>query len=193
MKKKVFIAILMVLLSLALFSCGGGGGVGGGAEVFKTVTLTAVSSANIFDSDVAIHSAGCGVAGDTTSVAPDDVDVQFISTINPGLPSDITGSSVRLNGVIVKYKPVSANAPKIADHGYALSAIVPANSESLTVPIRIANQAMKINSTLSALECTNTIYTYFVTLVFSGVEIDTDKEATFETNLTINFADFVDQ
>jgi len=192
MKKRIMIVSLMVLSSMALFSCGGGGGVGGGAEVFKTVTLTAQSAFNIVDSDVATHSAGCGDAADTVAVTADDIDVLFTSTINPGLPASVTGSDVRLESVVVKYKPADSTSPAIPDQKYALSAIVLANSSSLTVPIRIASQAMKLSTTLSALRCTATTYSYFVTLEFNGVEIETGKSGTFETNLTINFADFVD-
>jgi hypothetical protein len=205
MKKRVFIAGLMVLLSVALFSCGGGGGVGGGAEVFKTVTLTAESSISIFDSDVAKHTAidTCLLPSDQytdviTVAAADDVDVAFVSTINPGLPANITGSAVRLETVTVKYKPANSTSPALPDQKYALSAIVPANSSSLTVPIRIANQLMKGTPPLSNLivipanACTTNIFSYFVTLEFRGTEIDTSKTATFDTNLTINFSDFID-
>ncbi len=201
MKKKILIATLMVLLSVLLFSCGGGGGTGGGAEVFKTVTLTAESSVNILDSDVAKHTAidTCGQDPytDQISTTSDDVEVNFVSTINPGLPASITGSAVRLESVTVKYKPATSTSEVLPDEKYALSAIVPANG-AITVPIRIVSAAMKASLPLSNLivtpdnGCTTSNYSYFVTLDFKGTEIDTDKTASFETNLTINFSDFED-
>ena len=193
MKKRLFIVSLMLLLSVSLLSCGGGGGgVGGGAEVFQTVTLTAQSTVNLVDSDVATHSAGCGQDGDAVTVAPDDIDVVVTSAINPGLPASINGSDVRLEYVKVKYKPANATSPALPDQKYALSSIVSPDSD-LTVPIRIASDAMKLSTTLSDLRCTNTTLSYFVTLEFKGTEIDTNKSATFDTNLTVNFADFADE
>ena len=202
MKKRVLVASLMVLLSVVLFSCGGGGGVGGGAEVFKTVTLTAQSSVNILDSDVAKHSANCDPVTDVPTYTADDVEVEIASTLNPGQPSSITGSAVRLESVKVKYKPATDTSKPLTEQKYALSTIVPANG-SITVPIRVASQSMKSSIPLSELISqdstatppiclSNGTFSYFVTLEFEGTEIDTDKTATFETKLTVNFEDFAD-
>jgi len=180
-----------LLLTVLLGGCGDS--TGGGGAVYDTVTLTASSGTSVLDSDVATHSdvTNCGTSTDSITVSDNSVDVTINSTTIPNLPSFVTTSQVRLDKVTVKYTPANQSSPSLSDQNYTLGTYVDAGG-SATVSVRVASQAQKSSSPLSNLTCTNTIYSYYVTLKFEGVEVNTDVRESFETTLNVNFADFVD-
>jgi hypothetical protein len=197
MKARHFSFLLVLIFAAAsLASCGGG--TGGGGAVYDTVTLTAeYTGGNPFDSDVAQHTdataSNCGVPDlDTVTFLPDSVDFNIQSTEIPNLPEGITASDVRIQSVTITYTSASSPAsPAIPDQHYALSTILtPAGTA--TIPVTIASQTMKSNPPLSSLVCGGGPYSYYVTVRFKGIEVNTNNERSFETNFTINFADYVD-
>lgn len=199
MKIRHFNFLLVPLFAVAsLASCGGGGTAGGGA-VFDTVTLTAETTVGSpFDSDVAKHTDAtpdnCGVPGaDTVTVSADSADFTVTSTAVPNLPDGITASDVRLQSVTITYTSATIPpSPDIPAQNYALSNIITAGG-SATIPVIIASQQMKSNPPLSDLICGGGMFSYYVTVRFNGVEVNTNKAQSFETNFSINFADFIDK
>jgi len=197
MKRTHLLFCIVCCLLLAAFLWGCGGGTGGGGTVYNTVILTASSGTTLLDSDVAKHSKASTDAEfcaptDTITIEPNDVDVTINSTTIPNLPSFVTASRVRLDRVTVIFSPANATSPALPQQNYTLGSYVEPGG-SATVPVRVASQALKQGNTLSALQCTNKIYRYYVTLRFEGVEINTDQRETFETTLNVNFSDFVDK
>lgn len=197
MKVRHFSFLLMLIFAVAsLASCGGG--TGGGGAVYDTVTLTAeYNGGNPFDSDVAKHTdatpGNCGVPDlDTVTFLPDTVDFTVRSTEIPDLPVGITSSDVRIQSVTITYTSASSPAsPAIPVQNYALSNILTPGG-SVTFPVTIASQIMKANPPLSGLICGGGPYVYYVTVKFNGIEVNTNNERSFETNFTMNFADFID-
>jgi len=198
MKGRYYSLILALIFSAVSFSGCGGGGTGGGVAVYDTVTLTAeYTGGNPFESDVAKHTdatpENCGVTGsDTVTFSADSANFTVQSTAIPNLPDGITASDVRLKSVTITYASATDPAsPAIPAQNYALSNIITAGG-SATIPVTIASQLMKSSPPLSGLICGGGPYIYYVTVRFDGVEVNTDNARSFETNFTINFADFID-
>lgn len=197
MKVRHFSFLLMLIFAAAsLASCGGG--TGGGGAIYDTVTLAAeYTGSSPFDSDVAKHTDAtpdnCGVPGtDSVTFPPDDAEFSITSTEIPNLPNGITASDVRIQSVSLIFTSATSPAsPAIVVQNYALSNVITPGG-SATIPVRIASQEMKSGSPLSDLICGGGPYSYYVTVRFSGVEVNTNNERSFETNFSINFADFVD-
>lgn len=188
----LFFTAYCLLFTGFLFGCGGDAG--GGGAVYDTVIVTASSGTALLDSDVAKHSdvTNCGVSGtDTITISPDDVDVTINSSTIPNLPEFVTASRVRLDKVTIIFSPADTSSPLLPTQYQTLGQYVEPGG-SATVPVRVASQELKSGATLSGLVCTNTTYSYYVTLRFEGVEINTDQRETFETTLNVKFSDFVD-
>lgn len=183
--KYVILSIGLIFLS----SCGESGGVAG---VFNTVTLIASATTTNLDSDVAKWKDEdgdgkiCGT-NDTYTVTPDDVDINIESKTRTNLPVNMEPSKVKIERVTITYTPATSSSPSIST-GYQSIGIVIAPDSSSTVPVRVGSQELK--SALSSIICSSTIYTYYVTLKFDGVEVNTNNKKSFETNLTVRFADF---
>ncbi len=193
--------ILIVMFAAATLAGCGGGGTDGGGAVYDTVTLKAeYAGGNPFDSDVAKHTDAtpdnCGVPGvDSVTILPDSADFTITSTAIPDLPTDFTASDVRLQSVTITYVPASTAtpaSPAIPAQNYALGNIIPAGG-SATISLPVASQVMKSSPPLSNLVCGGLPgYSYYVTVTFNGVEVNTNKTHSFVTNFSINFADFID-
>jgi len=185
-------------LLLTVFSVGcGGSSSGGGEAVYDTVTLTASPGKSLIDSDIAQHSQSSDseeycASTDTVTYKADTVSVTIQSTAISNLPDFVEASRVRLVKVTVKYTPANQSSPSLPEQYYTLGTYVDAGG-SATVEVTIASQSQKMGSTLSALQCTDKIYSYYVTIKFDAIEINTDQEESFETTLNVNFADYIDE
>jgi hypothetical protein len=185
-----------LLLSVFLWGCGGSSS-GGGEAVYDTVTLTASPAKTSIDSDVAKHSVGSTddaycTSTDTITYKADTVSVTVQSTTISNLPDFVEPSRVRLQKVTVKYTPANQSSPSLPEQYYTLGTYVDAGG-SATVEVTIASQSQKMGATLYALQCTSKIYSYYVTIKFDAIEINSDQEESFETTLNVNFADYIDE
>ncbi|MBI5747035.1 MAG: hypothetical protein HZA13_08540 [Nitrospirae bacterium] len=188
---------LLGLISILLALSGCSEEVGGGAGSFDTVIATASVSTADLDSDLAtwtdVNGDGfvCG-ANDTFTVSSDDVTVDIAVDTKANLPSTREASKVSINKVSIAYSPANTTTPSLSTQFETLGVVVDPDSTA-TVSFKVASQDLKKSSILSPLVCSNTIYTYFVTLTFEGVEVDTNRTETFETTLNLRFADFANQ
>lgn len=185
--------ILVLIGFVFLCSCGDSGG---GVGLFNTVTVTASASKTALDSDVAKWTdknddgAVCGSA-DVFTVNSDDVDVSISVAAKTNIPSNMEKSKVRIERVTVTYTAANSSSPSLPNQYQSVGVVIDPDG-SATVSVRVASQDLKSGSTLSAIMCTSTIYTYYATLKFDGVEINTNNKETFETSLTVSFADFAE-
>ena len=184
---------LLPLLSsfLILSSCGGGSTTGGGVADFKTVTVAAHASTPRLESDV-LKGNTCSATGSTGGTfVTDNVDVTINSTTYPGFSG--TTSSVEIDSYTVKFTPANAVSPPLADlHGSIIGSTVSADG-SLSIPIAVAPDILKFSliNDKNLQPCSATMYEYFVTISFNGLELNTGKRSTFETSLNVAFADRV--
>lgn len=194
MKNRINVYLLGLISILALSGCGEE--VGGGAGSFDTVIATASVSTADIDSDLAtwtdVDGDGfvCG-ANDTFTVSSDDVTVDIAVNKRTNLPSTVETSKVSINKVSIAYSPANTTTPSLSTQFETLGVVIDPDSTA-TFSFKVASQELKASSTLSPLVCSVTIYTYFVTLTFEGVEVNSNRTETFETTLNLRFADFAD-
>ena len=194
MKNRINLYLLGLISILALSGCGEE--VGGGVGCFDTVCATASVLTADIDSDVATWTDGdvdgfiCG-ANDTFTVFSDDVTVDIAVDTRANLPSTVETSKVSINKVSIAYSPANTTTPSLSTQFETLGVVINPD-DTATVSFKVASQELKSSSILSPLVCSSTIYTYFVTLTFEGVEVNTSRTETFETTLNLRFADFAD-
>lgn len=194
MKNRINLYLLGLISILALSGCGEE--VGGGVGCFDTVCATASVLTADIDSDVATWTDGdgdgfiCG-ANDTFTVFSDDVTVDIAVDTRANLPSTVETSKVSINKVSIAYSPANTTTPSLSTQFETLGVVIDPD-DTATVSFKVASQELKSSSILSPLVCSGTIYTYFVTLTFEGVEVNTSRTETFETTLNLRFADFAD-
>jgi hypothetical protein len=94
--------------------------------------------------------------------------------------------------VSIAYTPADTSTPSVSTQFETLGVVIDPG-DTASVSFKAASQELKASSILSPLICSSTIYKYFVTLTFEGVEVDTDRTETFETTINMRFADFADE
>lgn len=191
MEKRRQSYLLGLVFILVLLGCGEE--MGGGVGVFDTVTVTASTATINLDSDVATWTdidgdkLPCGPK-DTFVTSPDDVNLDITVKTKNNLPATIKASKIRIDKVTITYTPANTSTPSLQTQFATVGNIIdPDNTKTLS--IRVASQELKL-SLLPSLKCTATIFTYFVTLTFEGIEVDSNKSANMETSLNVRFADF---
>jgi len=197
--KKVFAYVVFFVLFASLLGCGGGGGSGssGGAERMKTVqVMPPTVDPNIIDADVAtwkdVNGNGkvCELE-DTYTVNPTLVNVKIEVKTLPNLPSNLVASPVRVDSVEIIYTPSTSTTPAIPTQYRALGIVVNPDS-SVTFDVDVVPQNIA-TAFLDQLLCSDKIYTYYVQMKFKVIEINTGKEETIQTALTVKIADFVEK
>ena len=197
--KKVFACVVFFVLFASLLGCGGGGGSGssGGAERMKTVqVMPPTVDPNIIDADVAtwkdVNGNGkvCELE-DTYTVNPTLVNVKIEVKTLPNLPSNLVASPVRVDSVEIIYTPSTSTTPAIPTQYRALGIVVNPDS-SVTFDVDVVPQNIA-TAFLDQLLCSDKIYTYYVQMKFKVIEINTGKEETIQTALTVKIADFVEK
>jgi len=197
--KKVFAYVVFFVLFASLLGCGGGGGSGssGGAERMKTVqVMPPTVDPNIIDADVAtwkdVNGNGkvCELE-DTYTVNPTLVNVKIEVKTLPNLPSNLVASPVRVDSVEIIYTPSTSTTPAIPTQYRALGIVINPDS-SVTFDVDVVPQNIA-TAFLDQLLCSDKIYTYYVQMKFKVIEINTGKEETIQTALTVKIADFVEK
>ena len=195
MKKILFLSMFLLVFT-SLVSCGGGGG--GGGEKLRTVqVLPPIVSSNVIDADVAtwkdINGDGriCDFVNDTYTIEPNLVDVTITVNTLPNLPSGLVASPVRVDSAEIIYTPSTSTTPSITTQYRALGIVVNPDS-SVTFGIDVVPQSVKLVF-VDRLICSDTIYTYYVTMKFKVIEINSGKEETVQTALTVKLADFAEE
>lgn len=195
----------MVCCGVAMVSMviiAGCGGSSGGAADLNTVSVTATSASTNIDGDVAsnvtqVDTNGDGVLdGYTYSIpAANSVDVAVKSTVNTTGTS--VSSNIRVESVAVTYVRKYATAPSgtavpiIATRVDSLGQIIVPGG-SVTIPVRVVTQEMKIAYADALIQNFGDIYAYDVTLTFNVVEVSTGKTGTVSTSLVVRMANFAD-
>jgi len=195
MKKILFLSMFLLVFT-SLVSCGGGGG--GGGEKLRTVqVLPPIVSSNVIDADVAtwkdINGDGriCDFVNDTYTIEPNLVDVTITVNTLPNLPSGLVASPLRVDSAEIIYTPSTSTTPSITTQYRALGIVVNPDS-SVTFGIDVVPQSVKLVF-VDRLICSDTIYTYYVTMKFKVIEINSGKEETVQTALTVKLADFAEE
>jgi hypothetical protein len=197
--KKVFAYVVFFVLFASLLGCGGGGGGGssGGAERMKTVqVMPPTVDPNIIDADVAtwkdVNDNGkvCELE-DTYTVNPTLVNVKIEVKTLPNLPSNLVASPIRVDSVEITYTPSISTTPAIPTQYRALGIVVNPDS-SVTFDVDVVPQNIA-TAFLDQLLCSDKIYTYYVQMKFKVIEINTGKEETVQTALTVKLSDFAEK
>ena len=177
-----FVRILLGMLALGLCSCGGSdGNNGGGIITAATVYL---------DSDVATWTGTpCG-ATSTSIVNPDDVNVTLNAFPAPPGSTGTTPEKILVESVTISYSPASAGSPALPSQFATYQGQQVDLGSSLTLPVRVAPQDLKMNVPLSNLVCTNTIYSYYAVMTFNCRYMIADKTFTMTSQTNVRFADF---
>ena len=194
--KNFLFSLMFLLLFVSLLSCGGGGS-SGGSETMRTVqVLPPTVSSTVIDADVAIWKDVNGNGKvcepeDTYTIEPNSVDVTITVNTLPNLPSNLVASPVRVDSVEITYTPSTSTTPAIPTQYRALGIVVNPDS-SVTFSVDVVPQNVKL-AFVDSLICSDTIYTYYVQMKFKVIEINTGKEETVQTALTVKLADFAEK
>lgn len=184
----VFSLTLCLAAIFTLPSCGSQSA-GGGTGEFTTVMMTAQPAIPRLESDVLSGNTCPTSATSGGTYSTDFVDVDLKSTAYQGI--SVTPLPVRVSAVTVTYTPKSPVSPAIPAQPWPLGAIVNSGSTT-TVSIPVAPEILKTKlvSDYNLQLCSTSLYEYYVTLTFTGVEIGgTGTAHQFSTNLDIAFAD----
>jgi hypothetical protein len=122
-------------------------------------------------------------------VLPNDINVTFTAFSAPAGSSGNTPEQVVIDSVIITYTPATTGTPGLGTLSQAVG-LQAALGSSVTIPVRVATQAQKMSATLSALICTNTIYSYRATMVFNCHYLVSGNTFQGSTWMNLNFADF---
>lgn len=189
MKGRMYILMLLSVLALGLNSCGGGGGSGGVGTISSTSGGTFTAATILLDSDVAVWTGTpCG-ATSTYTVLPDNVNVTFTAFSAPAGSTGNTPEQVVIDSVTITYTPATAGTPGLGYLSQAVGQQVALGS-SISIPVRVATQAQKQSTPLSALLCTTTIYSYRAVMEFNCHYLVSGNTFQGSTWMNLNFADF---
>ncbi len=175
MKRQVM--VLLVLCGIGLASCGGGGG------------ATATSAVSNLDADVAKWTGTPCATGATYTVLPDDVTVT-LKAFPVATGNGTVTEKVQVNSVDIVYTPANTTSPPLPAQYMALGGIVADMGSSVSIPVRVAPQDLKNSPVLSALVCSPTIYTYYVTMTFHCQYLKAGDTFDVPAQTNIRFADF---
>jgi hypothetical protein len=189
MKRRVCNLILLCALALALNSCGGGGG-GGVGTISSTSGGTFTAVTILVDSDVTSGWTGtaCGPTS-TYTVLPDNVDVKFSAFTAPPGSTGNTPEQVVIDSVVIAYEKADTVSPTLPSQSQAIGQQVVLGN-SVTFPVQVAPLTLKTKPPISDLVCSNTIYSYYATMVFNCHYLVTGNTFTGSTRINIKFADF---
>ena len=174
---KRLVIVLLALCGIGLASCGGGGG------------ATATATVSNLDADVAKWTGTPCATGSTYTVLPDDVTVTlkaFPVATNNGTVTE----KVQVNSVDIIYSPANTTSPPLPTQYMALSGILADMGSSVSIPVRVAPQDLKTSPVLSALICTQIIYSYYVTMTFHCQYLKAGDTFTVDAQTNVRFADF---
>jgi len=194
--KNFLFSLMFLLLFVSLLSCGGGGSSGGSEKMRTVQVLPPTVSSTVIDADVAIWKDVNGDGKvcepeDTYTIEPNSVDVTITVNTLPNLPSNLVASPVRVDSVEITYTPSTSTTPAIPTQYRALGIVVNPDS-SVTFSVDVVPQNVKL-AFVDSLICSDTIYTYYVQMKFKVIEINTGKEETVQTALTVKLADFAEK
>lgn len=194
---KFLIKLMSCLFMLVFLNSCGGGGDSGGAERLRTVqVLPPTLSKTVIDADVAtwkdVNEDGfvCDFVNDTYTIKPDLVDVTIAVRTLPNLPSSLVSSPVRVDSAEIIFIPSSPSVPTLPTQYRALGIVINPDTE-VTFSLDVVPQNIKI-ALVDRLICSDTIYQYYVEIKFKVIEINSGKEETVQTALTVKFADFAE-
>lgn len=187
-RSKLILSLLILTLPCMLSSCGSQSA-GGGTGEFTTVMMTAQPSTIRLESDVVTGNTCPTSATSGGTFLTDNVDVDLTSTAYSNV--NIAPLPVRVTSVNVTYTPKNSVSPALPAQPYPLGVIVNSGAKA-TVPIAIAPEILKqkLVTDYNLQLCSSSLYEYYVTLTFTGVEIGgTGTSHQFTTNLDVAFAD----
>lgn len=181
--------ILCVAISCGILGCGSTEG------ALNTSTATATVDTLILDSDVAswvdatgAQATACAATSFPAVPEADSVNVTVSLTTNANSTSNAL--SARVEKATIYFTPANAVTPALSPVYQVIGQIVKSGG-SLTIPVRVATQEQKILYQ-PALNCTSTIYNYFVTIALDVSEVG-GKNTTINTAMQLRFADYVDK
>ena len=180
MQVRKIIFLLVGVLSLGLCSCGG-------SDSGGTITPSTVS----VDSDVAKWTGTPCVTGSTYTVTPDVVNVTLNTFPPPPGSTGVTSEKVVIKSASIVYTPANTNSPSLPAQFMALTGQMADLGSSVTVPVTVAPQDLKSSPVLNSLGCTNTIYSYYVTITFNcDYYIANNNPFSVSSQINMRFADF---
>ncbi|ACM21408.1 lipoprotein, putative [Geotalea daltonii FRC-32] len=179
----------VVFLSfLFLLSSCGSQNAGGGAGEFTTVTMTAQPQTVRLESDVITGNTCPTSATSGGAYETDSVDVDVAAT--PYRNLTMSPLPVRIDTVTVSYTPKNAVSPAILAQPYPVGIVITSGTALIPVPVAPEILKSKLVSDYNLQPCSGTLYEYYVTITFSGVEIGgTGTRQEFSTNMSVAFAD----
>jgi hypothetical protein len=188
MKRSKAGLLLLVVLSLVLSSCGGGSS-GGGLASFKTVQVSATAATPRLESDVRTGNT-CGLAGSTGGTFSTDlVNVTLTSTVYPNYTGTI--SPVEIDSYVIHFAPADNVSPALPDISGSIIGQTVTGGGTLILPIAVVTDLLKFNlvTAYNLQLCSATMYTYYVTITFNALELNTGTRAGIQTSLTVAIAD----
>lgn len=178
MTVRMFVKFLLSVLTLFLLSSCGGGPVG-----------FATSSTTTLDSDVARGTNPQTNVCSGYTVLPDS------ATVSVSLLPQQRSTTVIIDSVTITYTPANTSSPQLNPEHAVINQpiIVGTSGAAADVSFRVVSQEFKMTPPLTNLVCTNTIYSYYVTLTFSAHDINSGDTVNIDpARMNIRFADFVD-
>lgn len=188
--KQLIMRLLPLPISLLLLSSCGSGNMGTSVSEFKTVMVAALAGTTRLESDI-LTGNSCSTTGSTGGTfATDNIDVTVISTVYPKFSG--TPSPVLLDSYTVSFTPANLTSPPLPTLNGSTTTSVAAGA-SVSVPVAVVPDSLKFalvnNNNLQP--CTTTIFNYYVTITFSGLETFTGERKSFIATLNLEIADRV--
>ncbi|HEY6871493.1 MAG TPA: hypothetical protein VI298_02070 [Geobacteraceae bacterium] len=189
MNQRIVLRFLPLISSFLILSSCGGGTTGGGVAEFKTVTVSAQASTTVLESDV-LKGNTCTATGSTGGTfTTDTVDVVITSSKYPNFTGTL--SPVEIDSYTITFTPANVLSPPLPTlNGTSIGTTIAAGgSQTLHIPVAPDILKYSLVNDKNLQLCSATMYTYFVTITFNGLETNTGTRSTFETSLNVAFAD----
>jgi hypothetical protein len=166
----------MLVGSLFLASCGGG------AVGYSTTGVL------YLDSDVlkGVSATSPTCSTDTGgSILPDDV------TISVTTLAQTTPTTIIIDSAVVTYAPADGVSPALPPQNVVINQQI-ASGATVGIPVRVASQLLKGSATLSVLQCSGAMFSYYATIHFNAHDLNTgDSVNITDAQVNIKFANFV--
>lgn len=180
--------LLPAVFSLLLLSSCGSDSMGTGVAEFKTVMVAAQAGTPRLESDI-LTANSCGTTGSTGgAVETDNVDVTVTSTEYPNFTG--TRSAVLIDKYTVSYTPANSVSPALPVQNGTTTIPVAAGG-SVAIDVAVVPDSLKLSllNNNNIQPCSITIFNYYVTVTFEGLELNTGERKSFIATLNLEIAD----
>jgi hypothetical protein len=185
MKVRMLRVLLLCLFIPVLSSCGGGGGV---AE-FKTVSVSAQPSTTLLESNVITGNTCSSTGSSGGTFVTDLVPVAITSTVYPNFTG--TASPVEIDSCTITYTPANSLSPALpAQNVSSIGATISAGGTyTFQVPVALDVLKLSLVTNYNLQPCSVTMYSYYVTITFNALEVNTGTRQAIAATLNVDFAD----